>query len=720
MSLKSLDTVKYDPVTEDLTKILINRSQSHIPNFFRVSIAFHLTRMASMMRCKVHTADRGIIPISGYMINLAPSGKGKGLSTNLIEEHVCNQFRNEYMDVTFPTIAKKNIANLAIKKFNSVGNEATEEDCLEAVTKEFEDAGELPFDYDSGTSPAFKQVRHKCLMAKAGALNFFVDEIGTNLLSNSDLLGTYLESYDLGLIKQKLIKNTIENRRAKEIRGSVPSNMLLFGTPPKLLDGGKTEDEFLSMLETGYSRRCLFGYSLGNVKNKQLTPEEVYDIATSKSDNSYLNKLSAIFKKLATVDNFDLTLNMDKDVNLLLIEYRQQCEALADAMPEHRHIHKAETSHRYFKALKLAGAYAFIDSSDKVYEKHLYAAIKLVEDSGIAFEQMLNRDKPHIKLAKFIASTDTPVTKSDLIEDLPSYRGNELQKKEMMTLAIAYGYKNNIIIKEEITDDISFYSGESLEETNLDEMILSYSGDKTTGYNNQVVKFNQLHKLCTAPKLHWVAHHLLDGYRDAVHVIKGFDLLVLDLDDGTSIDMVKLLLSDYKFFIHTTKRHTDAHNRFRVILPMSHKLKLSPKDYKEFMQNVYAFLPFDVDSQTADIARKWMTHNGKYSYNDGELFDVIPFIPKTTAASKQKQKLNAYTNLNNLERWVIANSDDTGRNNALLRYGFVCVDLNQDLNTVQNSVLALNSKLPKPLPEREVLSTVMLSISKKIIARDSK
>ena len=287
--------------------------------------------------------------------------------------------------------------------------------------------------------------------------------------------------------------------------------MLLFGTPAKLLDGGKTEDEFYSMLETGYSRRCLFGYSLGRVKGKQLTPEQVFDIATSQSDNTILNKLSVLFKNLAKVDNFDITLGMDKDVNLLLIEYRQQCEAIADALPEHKHIQKAEISHRYFKALKLAGAYAFIDSSDKVYEKHLYAALKLVEDSGIAFTEILSREKPHVKLAKYIASNDEPITKSDLIEDLPSYRGNELQKKEMMTLAIAYGYKNNIIIKEDIVDDISFYTGESLEETDLNNVILSYSGDITTGYANENIKFNQLHKLCNTPNLHWCNHHLMEG-----------------------------------------------------------------------------------------------------------------------------------------------------------------------------------------------------------------
>jgi len=67
--LKAFKDMGYDPVTQDLTKILINRTQSKIPNFFRINVAFHLTRIASMMRCKVKTADRGIIPVNGYMLS---------------------------------------------------------------------------------------------------------------------------------------------------------------------------------------------------------------------------------------------------------------------------------------------------------------------------------------------------------------------------------------------------------------------------------------------------------------------------------------------------------------------------------------------------------------------------------------------------------------------------------------------------------------------------
>lgn len=48
-----------------------------------------------------------------------------------------------------------------------------------------------------------KQMRHKLLMADAGSVNLQIDEIGSNLVGNVDVLNTFLELYDMGLIKPK-------------------------------------------------------------------------------------------------------------------------------------------------------------------------------------------------------------------------------------------------------------------------------------------------------------------------------------------------------------------------------------------------------------------------------------------------------------------------------------------------------------------------------------
>ena len=74
-------------------------------------------------------------------------------------------------------------------------------------------------------------MREKLLLAAAGSMNFELDEVGSHMITNTDVLNTFLELYDIGLIKQKLIKNTHENRRSQEIPGNTPTNLMMFGTP---------------------------------------------------------------------------------------------------------------------------------------------------------------------------------------------------------------------------------------------------------------------------------------------------------------------------------------------------------------------------------------------------------------------------------------------------------------------------------------------------------
>ena len=329
------------------------------------------------------------------------------------------------------------------------------------------------------------------------------------MLGNTDVLTTFLELFDVGKVKQKLTKNTAENTRSEEIAGRTPTNMLLFGVPSKLLNGAKVEEEFYSMLETGYARRCFFGLSQSK-SDHQLTPLEVYNRTTDPTSKIKLVDLSDQLGQLANRVNFNKILSISKDVSLILIEYRLACEAQANAMAMHEEIKKAEITHRYYKALKLAGGYAFIAGSHEVTEDHVYNAIKLAEDSGTAFNKILKRERNYVKLARYIASVGREVTHVDIMEDLPLYKGSESQKREMMTLAIAYGYKNNIIIKRQYNDGIEFLKGESLEETNLDEIIISYSKELADGYLNEIIKFDELEKLTNLSDYNFCSHHFIE------------------------------------------------------------------------------------------------------------------------------------------------------------------------------------------------------------------
>lgn len=460
------------------------------------------------MRVFVETPDKGAVPVNMYAINLGYSGHGKGFATNIIEEHLTHKFRNNFLENTFNVIAMDHIRKLAVRK--SIKRQTDEEDEIEKLTKEFNGLGPMLFSFDSATPAAIKQMRQKLLMANAGSINFECDEIGSNLLGQMDVLTTFLELFDIGKIKQKLVKNTSENLRSEEIEGKTPTNMMLYGTPSKLLNCSKTEEEFISLLETGYARRCFFGLSKKILAMKTLTPQEILDRYTNSSDDDELEDESNYFFALGSIHNFGKKILLSKPVALQLIQYRHNCEYLAQQLPEHKEIQRIELQHRYAKAIKLAGTYAFIQGSIEVTEELLDQAIKLTEESGAAFKEIFNREKPYEKLAKYIASENRELTHVDITEDLPFYKGSDSARKTMMDMAVAFGYRNNIIIKKSFHEGIDFFKGESLEKTNLAKIKVAYSTDITTNYKNDTCRFEDLYKLIQKNGYHWVNHHLTE------------------------------------------------------------------------------------------------------------------------------------------------------------------------------------------------------------------
>lgn len=715
MPLKSYEDMTYFDKSEKLVEILCQKTQNTNPLFFRVLVAYYFSKISSMMRANIKTLDRGVIPVNMYAINLATSGQGKGHSTNIIEDQIINQFKERFIDETFHTVSQANLLDIANRRAAKRGKDP--EEMMVSVEREFNSAGEMAFSFDSGTTAAVKQMRHKLLMANAGSMNMEIDEIGSNLLGNIDVLTTYLELFDVGKVKNKLTKNTAENTRSEEIDGRTPTNMMLFGTPSKLLNGSKTEDEFYSMLETGYARRCLFGYQTSAAKMRDLTPEQVYNMLTDATSDQYIQDLSDELYQLADQVNFNKVIDITKDVSLLVIEYKMRCEALAEDLPDHQEIQKAELSHRYFKALKLAGTYAFIDNSPEVTEDHLYNAIKLVEDSGKAFAQMLTRDRNYVKIAKYLTAIGREVTHVDLMEELPCYKGSEAFRRELMTLAIAWGYKNNIIIKRSVTDGIEFLCGESMKEVDLETIKVSYGTELAANYRNEEIKFSDLHKLTQQQGYHWTNHFLLDGYRKEENAIPGCDFIVLDVDEGCSMQTAQLLLKDYTYHMYTTKSHTPDKNRFRIIMPLTHRVKLDAAEFKAFMKNIYEWLPFKVDEQTNQRSRKWASNTGIHHYNEGQLLDALTFIPKTSKSEERNQRTAELHNMTNIERWFIQETAEGNRSNNLIRYALMLVDAGHDFASVTNNVLALNGKINNPLPETEVYSTVLITASKAIAAK---
>lgn len=716
--MKDFQEMDFHPATEQVVNLLLEKTQSTNALFFRVQATFHLTMIASQMRTMIQTHDRGVIPVNMYALNLATSGAGKGFSSNILQNEITHLFREHFME-NFDFAAEPNLDKLAMRRSTRKGTEHADE--LMAVKKEYNELGPAIYDFDDATPAAVKQARHKMLMADLGSINMIIDEIGSNLLGRQDVTGSFMELYDVGSIKQKLTKVTAENKRTEEIVGKTPTNLLMFGTPSKLLDGGKVEDELMSLLETGYARRCFFSYGKESQRDLNLTPDQVYDLMTRQTSTKFIHDFSIKLGNLADMSNMGTKLTMPKEVALSIIEYKLLCERQAASYPDHDEIRKAELSHRYFKAMKVAGTYAFIDGCPEITMSHWENAMRLTEDCGVAFQLLLSREKPYVKLANYIATCGVELTQPDLLNELPYYKGSMAQRNELMSLAIAHGYKNNIIIKRAFADGVEFIRGETLKKTNLDELIMSFTKntDMTSGYQNVRAKWDKLTMLGSGTDIHWVNHHLRGGYRNEDNAEPGFNMIVLDIDGTMSLKTAQVMLKGYKAAFYTTKRHTEEVNRFRIIMPCNYELKMDRKEYTDFMKGVMESLPFEVDESCAHRCKKWLSNLTSVVYQDGELFDVLPFIPKTQKNDERVQKLETQQQMDNMERWFINNTGDGNRNNMVLRFGTILVDAGYDLARVMERVREFNNKLPDKLEDMEIVTTVMKTIQNRILQREA-
>lgn len=708
---------QHHPILEKIVDILVTKTQNQDRKFFRVLTAYYLAKMATSQRARVKTFDRGEVPTNIFSMAFATSGAGKGYSIYILEKEIFSGFQKIFTEDTFPNVADIYLSERANRNAARNGTDQAEE--YKKVLREFQAQGPYRFSFAEGTTPAVKQLRYKLLMANIGAINFEVDEIGSNLTESMEILIAFLELYDQGQIKDKLTKNTADNSRGVQIDGKTPTNALLFGTPSAVLDSSRVEELFYNLLETGYARRSLFAFGERIPSSKEQTAEEIYDSLVNKGNSESVNQLSQHFSYLAHQDKYDWSSTVHRDQGIKLLQYRIDCENLADELPEHMEIRKSELRHRYFKVLKLAGVFAFIDEMVDVTDDHLNYAITLVEESGESFQEIFKRDKPYVKLAKYLSEVGTEQTHADLNEALPFYKTGVGPRNELMNLATAWGYKNNRIIKKNFIDGIEFFQGETLKKTNTDEMIISYSDHFADRYNNDIASFDQLQNLFLQDRQYgFCNHHLENNYRQADNVKVGFNMIILDIDEGTNLWTVDKLLSEYKYQTYTTKSHTDTHHRFRLVIPINYHLNLDAEDYKLFMEGVLSWLPIKVDTTANQRERRWECNpNAIIKINDGQLLDALPFIPKTQKNDSYKQDFQAIESMDNLERWFAQRMVSGNRNNHMLRFAMTLCDNGMTFQEIESRVLKFNSMLSNKLTEDEINSTVLKTVAKRIQER---
>ena len=713
-----LENLPRHPIVESMVEELTVQADADESDYFRVITAFYLCKVASAMRVCVQTQDRGTVPVNCYAVAFAPSGFSKSKTVNYFEKDLIAGFKKRFSTDSFPTITDRNLWVLASEKAALSGKaEEEEKDRLDTA---FRNQGPYLQTMRGATAATIQQMRGKLLLSSAGAITIQVDEIGNNIekMAVAEALDVFLELFDKGYMEVSGTKHTSDNIRLDELDGFTPANLLMFGVPSKLFDGASSETAFMELLDSGGARRLIYAWGKRSDELTTLTPEEIFDRLAASRQSSKTTSLKNHFTLLADPTRHGWMVEEPTIVGYKRTAYELLCKERARAFPIQDDIRRSEMEHRYWKVIKIAGALAFLDESLELTMDHLLQAIGIVEESGRAFERMLNRDKPHVRLAKYLATCGKEVTHADMIDELPYYKSGGAKRKELMSDAKAWGHKNNIIIRTKYDDGIEIFSGETLQDTDLQEMIFSYSDHQAYGYTTEPAPFDKLHMLAEAPDLHWTNHRFESGHRLEQNAIPGFNMIVVDVDGATTLDFVHEALRDLTFMTYTTKRHTPDKHRFRLVMPISYILELDRDDYHDFMNNVLMWLPFESDTSARQRSKKWLTSAGtQWHLNEAKILDPRPFIPKTSKNDQYHKEMQALGSLDNLERWFAQRMVEGDRNNQLLKYALALVDSGMSFIEVEKAVLSFNARLANGLPESRLRSSVLVTAAKKAGAR---
>ena len=713
--MNDFHTLEHHPFINEVGAALAAKTNNPDPAMFRVMSAWHLVKAVSNMHGMVKSAVGSPMPINMYAICLAPSGAGKGHAMSTLEQGIFGRYYGSF---------DAKVEEAEHRAINVISNRLVADKGIDEALartkaeKEITELGAYVETFDSGSSPAIKQLRAKIQQLGFGALNLQIDEIGSNLTGSEEGLTTFLELYDLGQIKQKITKVSKDSGRTLDKRTATPANLLMFGTPSKLFDGGQTEKLFIDLVTAGYARRSFFSWQASRKGVKSLSQDEAFQKAvallTALDASPWISKVQQLLQG-ESGKVYGLTDRADKQ----LFSYRVYCEQRSEEYPEHMEDVRAEMMHRHIKTMKVAAAFAALERLPVVLIRHINHAIALTEESGIAFQTMLTRDKAYVRLAKYITSNKNRVTQADLVNTLPFYTGSQSARNDMMSLATSWAYSHDKIIKKEYADGIEFFSGDSLEQTNLDAIPLSYSSHMADNYTNSTPEWAKLPKLLLANDMHFTNHWLAAGehgmgHRSEANIVEGCNFIVLDVDGTASLQLTRSVLSDYTYYIYTTKSHQDDDHHYRIVMPLSHKVNLNRETFGNFMRNIFNWLPFEVDVAAKDRCRKWASNPGQLEQNEGNLLDATQFIPNTVRQEKLALAADGLKNLPALERWFALQMSAGNRNNMLARFAFVLVDQGMSLPEIETRVISLNNSQSDKLSMAEIQQTVLRSVAQRI------
>ncbi len=688
---------------------LVQNIKADIPeNLLLMLISYTFSEVASNLRAKMKLYDGTVKPLNFYGYIFGESGVGKDASLNALNRIFIDSFSKK-MERGFDKHRTKYWEQRAMALVDQ-----DVEDVEAQIKEEYKLVSPFSYRIASGTEAGISKARVTSGYYKIGAINLVIDELGANYPKLRELLSLMLSSYEDGNTEARMLKN----ESVMAVKG-VPSNFLGYSSPALIFDGGSTEKALMDDLSQGFARRSFIAYALKPDKEK-LTAKEIVAKNRAKADNngSKIKAMNDYFEELANHKNMHRELPITEDAELAIAEYQIKCDGIVEGTKNIQEQERLELINRPWKAQRLAGVYAFVSKSETITAQFVKEAIYVAEISGIGFQKVMNQPPAYERVFNFIKgrskTSDVDLAKQQW------FKGSAFQKRELLSLARAFGYENDCLFRTKEVEGVEFYSFAEVPKTDVDNITISISKDITKDFKAKKVPFEVLHEVVCNPKFNYSAGTFKNGHRRKSNYQEKQNLIIIDIDDGMKLETAKKMFANYKCMIATTKSHQKDKNgltcdRFRIIFITDRTIKLDSEMYSRFMSNCYESLGVPADESCKDSSRMYYGAKGDHWYSDGDkLFEISDLIPETTKEKERKTMLNSsgVGSTQGLERVLLEEAIRGSRNHTILRYAMFLKDSGYELEDAKEKTLDFNSKLPESLAEKEIRQTIFKTLEK--------
>lgn len=633
----------------------------------------YLSRLLCYNRVRIKLRSDYLYP-NIYAMSFAKSGIGKDRAIHYVERLFENAIECQRQRSKDYVAARQ----LEIEQYLSQKDENGKSKFTERQKQRYRDEWEpysLVEENADGTIEGLYSIRQEMQNAGFGSTHYtndeFIDYISTNNSTRMESISFLKGVYEKGNNKVKVIKSQKSYEEVKD----VPCTMLVHSSMSGLVNEESTMQIFKNLFERGFARRCIISVPENKVYER-MTTEEIRHIEESAVDVAELIKpmIGDLYNKTYAIPPEYKTITLTDEAEDMYVQYG---ERLLEEESKNTHqisdSEGSERTDRHRRALRLAACIASFEHQDSliITKEDYKIAVSQVEYFAKQFTKVFNlervsdaekvyayieknQDKENINKTKIKKQSFAPKGAAQAVSwlqnvlldltDLCHERGKELKEVS--------GEKNSTYFE---IQDIETNTEAEIKTFNPADTIctFSFTGSRKSHPTEEYQKFqrpflslhNDLKKgYSYSPAI------FKDGYRKTSNIIEMGNCIMIDIDDGLSLEDAKKHVDHIQALIVTTNSHQKKKgeliaDRYRIIIPC--QTPLAPSiDYKVFIQNILKHFSLDKTADmgaTVDQARYFKPSPGDavHWYSPGTaLFDWRPYDATTAPNVRQPSKNN--------------------------------------------------------------------------------